>query len=71
MGGHKTSVELLLDLNELCPASGEDGGTRCKAGLVVCRDQPRTAEMLYGASGKLVGIGSSLPWANALARRYI
>ena len=30
-----------------------------------------TAEMLYGASGELVGIGSSLPTANALARMYI
>ena len=35
------------------------------------QNQPATAEMLYGASGKLVGIGSSLPEANALARTYI
>ena len=27
--------------------------------------------MLYGASGKLVGMGSSFPSANALARMYI
>ena len=37
----------------------------------MCSDQPATAEMLYGASGELVGIGSSLPSANALARTYI
>ena len=42
---------------------------RCEAEM--CSDQPATAEMLYGASGKLVGIGSSLPSANALARTYI
>ena len=28
---------------------------------LICCDQPATAEMLYGASGKLVGIGSSFP----------
>ena len=33
--------------------------------------QPAIAEMLYGASGELVGIGSTFPWANALARWYI
>ena len=38
--------------------------------LISC-DQPATAEMLYGASGELVGIGSSLPSASALARMYI
>ena len=34
-------------------------------------DQPATAEMLWGACGKLVGIGSGFPSANALARIYI
>ena len=34
-------------------------------------DQPATAEMLKGAAGKLVGIGSVLPSASALARMYI
>ena len=42
---------------------------RCEA--LICCDQPATAEMLYGASGALVGMGSSLPCANALARMYI
>ena len=32
---------------------------------------PVTAEMLWGAWGKLVGIGSGLPSASALARIYI
>ena len=31
----------------------------------------QVAEMLRGAAGKLVGIGSGLPSASALARRYI
>lgn len=34
-------------------------------------DQPATAEILWGACGKLVGIGSDFPSANALARIYI
>ena len=34
-------------------------------------DQPATAEMLWGAWGKLVGIGSGFPSARALARIYI
>ena len=34
-------------------------------------DQPATAEMLCGAFGKLVGIGSGFPSARALARIYI
>ena len=38
---------------------------------LICCDQPATAEMLYGASGELVGIGSSFPAANALARTNI
>ena len=42
---------------------------RCEA--LICSDQPATAEMLYGASGELVGMGSSLPSASALARTYI
>ena len=46
MGGHKTSAEQLLNLNGVCPASSEGGGTRCKAGLVMGRDQPAIAEML-------------------------
>ena len=32
---------------------------------------PATAEMLWGARGKLVGIGSGFPSASALARIYI
>ena len=32
---------------------------------------PQAAEMLKGAAGKLVGIGSAWPSAKALARRYI
>ena len=39
--------------------------------LIKNQNQLATAEMLYGSSGKLVGIGSSLPCANALARTYI
>jgi len=31
----------------------------------------QAAEMLIGAAGKLVGMGSALPSASALARRYI
>ena len=31
----------------------------------------QVAEMLSGAAGSLVGIGSALPLARALARRYI
>ena len=38
---------------------------------LINRNQPSTAEILYGASGKLVGIGSSFPSASALARTYI
>ena len=46
MAGHKISAELLFNLNGMCPASGEGGGTRCKAGFVMCRDQPVITEML-------------------------
>ena len=38
---------------------------------LICCDQLATAEMLWGASGELVEIGSSLPSANALVRVYI
>ena len=57
---HKTFAELLLNLKWVCPASGEGGGTRCEARLVMGSGQSAIAEMLLGASGKLVGIGSSL-----------
>ena len=42
---------------------------RCGGEIVA--DRIQAAEMLNGAAGKLVGIGSASPSASALARRYI
>ena len=44
--------------------------SRC-FGPVGCLRGAQAAEMLNGAAGKLVGIGSAWPSASALARRYI
>ena len=55
-----------------CHVSRRRGAVKAKDHEVLTAlIQPATAEMLKGAAGKVVGIGSALPSAKALARRYI
>ena len=55
-----------------CPESGRKSAVRAKDHeALTALIQPATAEILKGAAGKVVGIGSALPSAKALARRYI
>ena len=57
---------MVLALRAVRHAGG--GGGSATIPLLI---DPQATEMLKGAAGWLVGIGSGLPSASALARRYI